>query len=437
MACPTGNPLVDVFVGFFEFLGNPIGTIVEGIANAVLAGAIAVFGELTTAIPTLSTSTTSQQVDNQVQWVVVYTAVGSLIFAAIRMALERRGEAGATALRGLLRVIAVSGAATTVVTLLAQLSDRYADFLFKQGAYEQLTGNIGCQDGGGIEAFLLLVLAFLLLVAAILHTILLYIRLGVMILLLGTLPLAAATSMTDWGNGWWRKHIGWMIAWLLYKPAAGLVMYAGSAMISDGPDSTVHERIAGIGVMLLSAVALPALLKLVVPATAALGGAGAVGRGMSTMGGALATGARSLGSGGGSGAGRGEAGGSRGPSGASGTAGGSGNSGNSGNSGGSGSSGMPGSPGTSAGPAAVGGTGAAAWPGGTDGAEGGGRAAPLGAGAGAGAAGGRAATAAGAAGPAGAVPTAAATVAQNVVQVAGQVAAGAVDGADGDAGHNR
>ena len=234
MACPTGNPLADAVVGFFSFLGNPIGTIVEGIANAVLAGAIAVFGELTTSIPTLSSSGTSQQVNNQTQWVVVYTAVGSLIFASIRMALERRGEAGATALKGLLRVILVAGAATTVVTLLAGLSDRYADYLFKKGAYEQLTSNIGCQEGNGIESFLLLVLAFLLLIAAILHTILLYIRLGVMIVLLGTLPLAAAASMTDWGDGWWRKHIGWMIAWLLYKPAAGLVMYAGSAMISDG-----------------------------------------------------------------------------------------------------------------------------------------------------------------------------------------------------------
>lgn len=406
MACPTGNPLADAVVGFFSFLGNPIGTIVEGIANAVLAGAIAVFGELTTSIPTLSSSGTSQQVNNQTQWVVVYTAVGSLIFASIRMALERRGEAGATALKGLLRVILVAGAATTVVTLLAGLSDRYADFLFKKGAYEQLTSNIGCQEGNGIESFLLLVLAFLLLIAAILHTILLYIRLGVMIVLLGTLPLAAAASMTDWGNGWWRKHIGWMIAWLLYKPAAGLVMYAGSAMISDGPDNDIHERIAGIGVMLLSAVALPALLKLVVPATAALGGGDAVGKGMATMGGAVATGARSLGSSS-VGGGQGGSAGSPGPSGASGSSGGAGSSGGSGDAGGTGEAGQQGGA-----------------PGGAAGGAGGGAA-------GGGAAGG--AGAAAAAGPAGAALGVAIGVAKGV----GQVASGALDGADGNAGHNR
>ncbi|MEV2236076.1 hypothetical protein AB0H69_47050 [Streptomyces phaeochromogenes] len=376
MACPTGNPVADFVVGFFDFLGDPIGTIMEGIANAVLAGAISAFGDLTTNIPTLGTDGTSDAVNAQTQWIVVYTAVGSLLFAAGRMALERRGEAGATALKGLLRLVLVAGAATAVLTALANLSDRYADHLFKAGAQEQLT-NVGCSDGDGIEAFLLLVLAFLLLIAAIVQTILLYVRLGVMIILLGTLPLAAAASMTDWGSGWWRKHIGWMIAWLLYKPAAGLVIFAGSAMISSGDNSGTHEKIAGIGVMLLSALALPALLKLVVPATAALGsgGQGAVGAAV----GGLASGAKSIGSavtsGGGSGGGSGKSG-SAGPSGAQGGSGG---------------------------------------------------AAP-GAGAGAGAAG-----AAGAAGPAGAVVSAAATAAKAV----GNLAQGAVDGADGDRGHNR
>ncbi|MEU3855228.1 hypothetical protein [Streptomyces sp. NPDC029554] len=401
MACPTGNPVADFVVGFFSFLGDPIGTIMEGIANAVLAGAISVFGDLTTNIPTLGGDGTSSAVSAQTQWVVVYTAVGSLLFAAGRMALERRGEAGATALKGLLRLILVAGAATAVMTALANLSDRYADHLFRAGAQEQLT-SIGCGDGNGIEAFLLLVLAFLLLIAAIVQTILLYVRLGVMIILLGTLPLAAAASMTDWGAGWWRKHLGWMIAWLLYKPAAGLVMFAGSSMISTGDGSGTHEKIAGIGVMLLSALALPALLKLVVPATAALGngGQGAVG---SIAGGALASGAKSIGGAAASGGGAGGGGGTPGASGASGAQGGGGGS-------------------TYTGDAK----------GGASGALGGGAGGGAGGVAGAGAGGGARASGA-AAGAAGGVVSAAASVAK----VVGNIAQGAVDGADGDRGHNR
>ncbi|OLO30853.1 hypothetical protein PZ61_0210125 [Streptomyces sp. MNU77] len=420
MACPTGDPLVDAISGFFDFLDDPIGTIVSGIAHAILSAAVSAFGELTMSIPTLSTtSTTPQQVNGQTQWVVVYLAVGSLLFAAIRMALERRGEAGKTALKGLLRVILVAGAATTVVTAMAKLSDRYADHLFTLAASETLQDNIGCQNSDGIEAFLLLILAFLLLIAAILHTILLYIRLGVMLVLLGTLPLAAAASMTDWGNGWWRKHIGWMIAWLLYKPAAALVMYAGAAMISNDQQNGIQERIAGIGVMLLSAVALPALLKLIVPATAGLGGGNGVGDGVTAVGGAVASGAKSVASGGGGS--RGGAAGKSGPSGAPAASGGAGAAGNEGSSGPAGSEGGAAASGRQS---AAGGSGPAGQPpaGGTPGGTGA---------TGAGTAGGTGAAAA--AGPAGLALSAAMSAARG----AGRIASGALDGADGDAGHNR
>ncbi|MCF3136853.1 hypothetical protein [Streptomyces olivochromogenes] len=406
MNCPTGNPVIDLVKGFFSFLGNPIGTIIELVANTILAGAVAVFGALITGVPTLTGTATAKDVGSQTQWLVVYLAVGSLIFASVRMALERRGTAGVTALKGILRVILVSGAATTVVTAAAAVADDYSTFLFNAGAQQQLNNVGACSNGDNVQSFLLLVLAFLLLISGIIHTILMYIRLGVMILLLGTLPLAAAASMTDWGAGWWRKHIGWMIAWLLYKPAAGLVLYAGSAMItSGGKGGDINARIAGIGLMLLSAVALPALLKLVVPATAALGGASAMSGAMSSVGGALATGARSLG---GAGGGSGGQAGPTGSKGASGTGGSSGSAGPGGEAGASGSGG----------------------------ANGVGRGGAPGAGAGAGGAGaaggaGRAAAAAG--GPAGAAVAAAVTAAQ----VVGRAASGSLEGADGELGHNR
>ncbi|UIR17767.1 hypothetical protein LXH13_12275 [Streptomyces spinosirectus] len=399
----SGNPIVDFFTGFFSFLGNPIGTILNQIAKAILAAAIKVFATLTVNVPTLTGTGTSKDVSNQTQWLVVYLAVGSILVACARMALERKPTAGTTALKGMLRVVLVSGAATTVVLAAASVADDYASYLFDNGAQDVLSDVGSCSTGSTAEAILLLVLAFLLLIGGIIQTILMYIRLGVMIILLGTLPLAAAASMTEWGAGWWRKHIGWMIAWLLYKPAAGLVLYTGAAMFTQsksGKDPQIDERIAGIGVMLLSAVALPALLKLIVPATAALGGGGAYSEAMQGVGGQLASGAKSLGGSGGSG-GAGHAGPS-GPSGASGTTGGGGSSGANGADGGSG--------GGRTGPGGMGG--------GSGGGSGGGAAA-----------GSRAAAAAG---PVGAVAGAVLTG----VQILGKAASGAVNDADGDQGHN-
>ncbi|MEU5629683.1 MULTISPECIES: hypothetical protein [Streptomyces] len=404
MTCETGNALTNFVVGFFSFLSDPIGTIIGLIAKFILAAAIAVFA---TPVPTMTGTTTAKEISDQTQWLVFYLAVGSLLFACARMAVERRATAGTTALKGILRVILVSGGATAIVMAAASVADAYSAHLYGLGVQNVLKEAGSCQWSQGIESFLLLILAFLLLIGGIIQTILMYIRLGVMILLLGTLPLAAAASMTDWGGGWWRKHIGWMIAWLLYKPAAGLVMYAGSALFTsdEAQPGGVNERIAGIGVLLLSAVALPALLKLVVPATAALGGASAYSGAMQSAGGGLATGARSLGG----------STGQAGPSGGSRSSGGSGPSGASGSSGGSGLSGAGGVNGA----AGVRGGGGRPGPGGANG-ESAGAGTPSR---------GRAVAASGAAG-------AAVTAAVNTARVLGRAASGALDGADGDQGHN-
>ncbi|MDX3319638.1 hypothetical protein PV415_22265 [Streptomyces sp. ME03-5684b] len=458
--CATGNSFFDGVRAFFSFIGDPIGTILDLVARAILGAAVSVFASVTAQVPTLSGTTTSREVNAQSQWIVVWLAVGSLLFAAARMAIERRGDAGLTALKGILRVILVSAAATTVVTAAARISDDYSTYLFNAGVSRLMMYVGGCSSTNTFNRFLLLVLAFLLLIAGIIQTILLYIRLGVMIVLLGTLPLAAAASMTDWGAGWWRKHIGWMIAWLLYKPATALVMFAGQAMISSSqkPDvtSTVAdpaavERIAGIGVMLLSAVALPALLKLIVPATAALGGGSAASGGMSMALGAAASGARALGglAAAANGMGGGSGGDDSGPSGAggSGGAGGKGNSDGSGSddkggstgggergSGGGANSGSPGAAGGAGGSGGSGGDGGGSSGGaGNSGASGAGGGGNSGAGGGGGS-GGRGGTSGGGSGAAGVAEGVATALAvtQKIVQVTGS----ALDDADGNRGHN-
>jgi len=409
-ACSNGNPLADAITGFFSFLGDPVGTIVGLIAKTILAAAIAVFAGLADSVPTLEDTTTSHDLSNKTSWIVVYLAVGSLVFAAGKMAIERKGTAGVTALKGIMRVVLVSSAATTICVAAARVADKYSTYLFDDSVQKALDNIGACGDSSDMQSFLLLILAFLLLLAGILHTVLMYIRLGVMMIMLGTLPMAAAASMTDWGAGWWRKHIGWMISWLLYKPAVALVLNAGMAMITEGQNSktgaNVNTRIAGIGVMLLSAIALPALLKLVVPAAAAMG----TGNPMASMGqagGQFASGAVQLSAMGGGSDGGG--GGQKGPSGASGTGGASGAGGSSGSSRSSGSDGAGGASG-SGGPSGAGGGSGAGKAGGAAGKE-----------------------AAAAGGPAGVAILAAVAAAQT----AGSTVSGAVEGADGELGNNK
>ncbi|MEU9338171.1 hypothetical protein AB0D49_34320 [Streptomyces sp. NPDC048290] len=429
--CDSGNPVVKFILGFFKFLANPIGEVLNQIANFVLSAAYMVFGALIAEIPTLESMNPSQQINRQTQWLVVYLAVGSLIFAAGKMALERKGTAGITALKGIMRVVLVSGAATMVIGSAVVLSDAYADHLFTVGAEKHLDSIGSCSDFGGIGAFAKLILAFLLLLSAILQTILLYVRMGVLIVLLGTLPMAAAASMTDWGASWWRKHLAWLIAWLLYKPAVGLVLYAGSVMLNSGKgedegDATIHTRIAGVAVMLLSAVALPALLKLIVPAVGALGTGNPGGEAMSVAGG-IASGAIQLAGRGSPSSGGGSGGaGTRGPSGAASSGGGAGV---------SGAAGGKGSPGTSGAGGSAGG-GSSGTKGEQGGPSGAGRGGGSGNGAGVGSGGGGAGAASGAgraaavAGPAGVAAAATVGVVAAGTQAAARGAAQGVESND-------
>ncbi|MFC9844397.1 hypothetical protein ACFWFF_03750 [Streptomyces sp. NPDC060223] len=274
---------------FFGMFTDPIGSMIRMVAKIIIQGAIGIFmsvgGIATTDEPA------STVISNQTRWIVVYLAIGSILFASAKMALDRRGESGTTALKGILRVILVSAASSAMIATFVNLMDNYSQHLLR-GSLLNLMEGIDCN--GGIPDMLLLVIGCLLIISGIIHALLMWIRLGVMIVLVGTLPMAAAASMTDWGGTWWRKHIGWMTAWLLYKPTVGLVLYSGAVMVNSSESrNPVDTQIAGMGLLLLSAVALPALMRIIVPATAALGG-DSVGDATMGVAGGLASGAKSL-----------------------------------------------------------------------------------------------------------------------------------------------
>ncbi|GAB1639712.1 hypothetical protein [Krasilnikovia sp. MM14-A1259] len=334
-ACSSGDATYGGAFGWVSDLAdNGVGGVLRTIAYSIVNAGIQMMQKIND-VPTLGPKgeENAGRITDQVKWLVVAIAVASLLFAAARMALDRKGEAGTTALKGIVRMILVAGASTYVVTNLATLSDNYTAHLFKV-SIDQLTFVMSRCGNVDLATFLLIVVGLLLILSALVQIVMLYLRLGVMVMLFGTLPLAAASSMTQWGGGWWRKHLAWMVAWLVYKPAVALVLYGAVVMIStDGGADAAQQKIAGCGLLLLSTVAMPALLRLIVPAAAALGSgdgmAAAVGAGGAAAGAAAAmvgkgagfaqgfagaargaaTGAASAGSGGGSGGGAGGGGG--------------------------------------------------------------------------------------------------------------------------------
>ena len=189
------------------------------------------------------------------------------------------------------------------------------------------------------------IIAFL---ATVIQIMLMLVRGGMLVLLVGTLPLVAAFSNTEMGMQWFRKAGAWLVAFALYKPAAAIV-YAVAFDLAGQPGALA--LLDGVMMLVLAILALPALLRFVVPATSALaGGGGAGGMLAGAAGGAIAmrmpTGAASVAQAPASAYGQGRSGGPSGaalagggPAAAAGMNGGAGQSGASGQNGQSGASG--------------------------------------------------------------------------------------------------
>ena len=103
------------------------------------------------------------------------------------------------------------------------------------------------------------------------------IRGGMLVILAGIPPITASFTNTEMGSSWFKKTIGWTIAFILYKPAAALIYAAAFSCLAlkrvraDG--GGVWDILTGLALMLIALLALPALLRFVAPMTAAIGAA--------------------------------------------------------------------------------------------------------------------------------------------------------------------
>lgn len=129
-----------------------------------------------------------------------------------------------------------------------------------------------------------------------------YLRAGLLPIMVGVAPMWAAMSWTETGRQAFGKVMGWLFAFLLYKPVAALVMAAGCSIMvtaGSGDDSQAITLMLTISVIVL----LPAMIRLIVPAVAGSVGGGDVipsmlggmaGMGVMAAGGALKAGTKAM-----------------------------------------------------------------------------------------------------------------------------------------------
>ena len=148
-----------------------------------------------------------------------------------------------------------------------------------------------------------IVLTIVMWICGLISKIFAYFRAGMLPILVGVAPMWAAMSWMETGKQAFAKTIGWLAAFLAYKPVAALVMATGSAIMATagpGDDSQAITLMLTLSVIIL----LPAMIRVIVPAVqSSVGGGGGgilpsiLGMGVAVAGGGLrkAMGARAAG----------------------------------------------------------------------------------------------------------------------------------------------
>jgi hypothetical protein len=239
-------------------------------AVVLVSGATALISKFMPAGPTNAAGATLF-LQSSLWWYMGVAAVASVIIGAARMIWEQRAEPGRETLKSLLTLIVVAGSGVTIVALLVQAADSFAVWV--------INGSLDCSVLDGVcfgtqmgtlimlssttplGALLVIILGIIAILASVFQIVLMVARGGLLVILTGILPLAASATNTEMGKAWFKKCVGWLIAFILYKPAAAIVyaaafQLAGSdVFVDDG--SGLLSLLTGLMLMIIALFALP------------------------------------------------------------------------------------------------------------------------------------------------------------------------------------
>lgn len=317
-----------------DALGHAAGGLASAGFDAVAAEFANGVGTMVTTLTTFWTSVPTQALSTNagtpvgmltamLDWIMLVVGLVAIMLVAAHMAITGRGDALVDGGKGIARFIAVTSVQVPAVALLAAAGDAFSAWIINTAAGGHFSTRVAAVFGtalatGPLGAAIVFIGSLLAIMASFAQVITMVARNGVLILTAAASPVAAAAAIYKGSEDMWRKLWMWQLAFVLYKPVAAFVYAAAFVTVGDGKSAT--DELSGLALMIMSVLALPALLRLMMPVSARIssgGGAGALaGAAVAASGAAtvLSTRGRS-GGGGGGGSGAMPAG----PSGASGT----------------------------------------------------------------------------------------------------------------------
>ncbi|RLV53409.1 hypothetical protein D9V41_16330, partial [Aeromicrobium phragmitis] len=147
----------------------------------------------------------------------------------------------------------------TFVRLGVEAGDSFSTWIIgrslEDGSFEQnlaalFQGIVAFGGAPGLPAMMTIVLGLIAMLFSVGQIVLMFFRSAALVLLAGLLPLSAAATGTRFGEQWFGKTCAWIVAFLLYKPAAAII-YAAAVTMFGNPDSLTGS-IVGLCMMALA-----------------------------------------------------------------------------------------------------------------------------------------------------------------------------------------
>lgn len=258
----------------------PLNAAAKGVADAV--------GTMLTTLGTLwlrldtpdvwngSTSSVVAAINSEVAPLVALLAVLGIIIGAARLAWEQHSQRGFEIVHGLIVLVLVTGMGVPTLGLLTAGSDAWAMSIIDDATAGTDFGRnllMLITPTGALAPVLVIIFGLFAILLSIVQIMLLAFRAAALVLMAGLLPVTAAATTTAAGQAQFRKVVAWAIALAAYKPLAALI-YATAIKLVGTHNLTggggVGSVLIGLTMMLTAVLALPALLKLLVPAMGAL-----------------------------------------------------------------------------------------------------------------------------------------------------------------------
>lgn len=219
-------------------------------------------------------------------WFTVALVVISIIITAIVMLVRHRAEPMRELATGIAKMAFVSAAGTLVASLVMQGFDSWAWSVMNAASNcesgptqascfgKSVEGLLALASTSGIGDLAVIVLGIVAIIILTAQIALFLIRSALLPLLIGLLPLGYAAALIPGGKKMSRSITGWVIAFVLYKPAAALiysfVMVQSGSVVGNLDVTGLFNMVYGLILVLAAAIALPALIRLCVPAVEAV-----------------------------------------------------------------------------------------------------------------------------------------------------------------------